>query len=456
MIPPRVGRFSVAAGLCIGLIGIVEPASAQAPYPEPPNIAGVTSVASGSLQIAYVLPTNTFSYPVTDVQVTTNNANTWTSCGTVNGLCTVGGLTNGLRYIVALRSVNSAGPSLPSLSGAGVPKVPTALDTDKTTQLPRSRVTVTAAFDAASNNLGVNAASTRVGVGTLPELKFNRNIPNKAVVERHLTVSATSDATGETKLVPGRWAWQDAKTIIYRPTGWWPGRSTITIASDLDATNLGLSGGATLIGGSTLGTTYTFKTARALVGRVDGKSDVMNVYIDNEKVKSFKISLGGPDWRTRNGVKVINIQKEAAKTYTSQALGLTAPEDQYSLDAKWNTRLTPSGEFMHAAPWATSRLGRYNGSHGCTNMHEADAKWIFDNTIPGDVFIYTNTLGETAQPGNGSGGLWNVPWASWTSKSALGALPIAPVTPAPSVSPIPTPTPSNSATPSSSPSTFSI
>jgi lipoprotein-anchoring transpeptidase ErfK/SrfK len=442
-------------GICLGLVGVAGPALAQAPYPDPPNIAGVTSPSSGSLQIAYVLPTNTFSYPVTDVEVTTNGANTWSSCGTVDGLCVVGGLTNGLRYLVALRSVNSAGPSQASVNGSGVPKIPAAQNTDKITKLPRSRITVTAAFNAASNNLGVNGAVTRLGVGALPELKFNRDIPNKAVVERHLTVSAMSDVTGETQIIPGRWAWQDARTIIFRPTGWWPGRSTISITSDLDATNLGLSGGATLIGGTTLGTSYSFKTARALVGRVDGKSHMMNVYIDNVKVKSFKISLGGPDWRTRNGVKVINTQKEPAKTYTSEALGLTAPEDQYSLDAKWNTRLTPSGEFMHAALWATSRLGRYNGSHGCTNMNEKDAKWIFDNTIPGDVFIYTNTLGEIAQPGNGSGGLWNIPWASWVRKSALGGLPLAPTIPAPSATPTPTSTPSTSVIPSSSPSTLS-
>ena len=458
MISPHLRRlsaaFGICVGICVGLVGIVGPALAQAPYPDPPNIAGVTSAASGSLHIAYVLPTSTFSYPVTEVQVTTNGANTWSSCGTVDGLCVVGGLTNGLRYVVALRSVNSAGPSQSSVNGSGVPKIPTAQNTDKITNLPRSRVTVTAAFNAASNNLGVNAAVTRVGVGTLPELTFSRDIPNKAVVERHLTVSATSDATGETQIVPGRWAWQDARTIIYRPTSWWPGRSTINITSDLDSTNLGLSGGSTLVGGTTLGTIYSFKTARALVGRVDGISDVMNVYIDNKKVKAFKVSLGGPNWRTRNGVKVINYQKEPAKTYTSVALGLTAPEDQYSLDAKWNTRLTPSGEFMHAAPWATSRLGRYNGSHGCTNMHEIDAKWIFDNTIPGDVFIYTNTLGETAQPGNGSGGLWNIPWASWVRKSALGGLPLVPSSPTPSISPTPTPTSSGSVVPSSSPTTL--
>jgi len=452
VLPPHFRRTSVVFGLSVGLVVVASPAFAAAPYPDPPKIAAVTTSSSGSLQIQYELPVNNFSYPVTDVQVTSNGGNTWASCGTVDGVCKVSGLTNGLKYIVALRSVNSAGPSEPSVNGSGVPKVPTAEDVDKLSNLPQSRVNVKASFNAASNNLGVDGAVTRVGIGALPELKFSRDIPNKAVVERHLTVSATSDSTGVTQVIPGRWAWQDARTIVYRPTGFWPGRSTITIASSLDSANLGVTGGSTLVGSSSLGTTYTFKTARSLVGRVDGAAHLMNVYVDGQKVKSFKISLGGPDWRTRNGVKVINTQKEPSKTYTSQALGLTAPEDQYRLDAKWNTRLTPSGEFIHSAPWATGRLGKWNGSHGCTNMFEDNAKWIFDNTIPGDVFVYTNTQGETAQPGNGSGGLWNIPWTSWVRKSALGGLPLSVPTPIPTPMPSPSGTP-NQGTPTPGPST---
>ena len=116
----------------------------------------------------------------------------------------------------------------------------------------------------------------------------------------------------------------------------------------------------------------------------------------------------------------ITTQKEPTKTYTSQSLGL-GPEEAYSLDANWNTRLTPTGEFIHTASWAYSRIGRYNGSHGCTNMYEGDARWIFEKTIPGDVVEYTNTGGSTVQSWNGAGGLWNIPWDQWLKKSALGS-----------------------------------
>ena len=53
-------------------------------------------------------------------------------------------------------------------------------------------------------------------------------------------------------------------------------------------------------------------------------------------------------------------------------------------------------------------------------MFEADAKWIYDKTIPGDVVLYENTGGTTVQSWNGAGGLWNIPWDQWLKKSALG------------------------------------
>ncbi len=455
MLPPLSRRLGLASALALGLVAVALPAQAAAPFPDAPSIASVTSVGSGSLQISYVLPLNANVPPITEVQVTSNGGNTWSACGMTLGVCVVSGLTQGVKYIVALRALNEAGPSQMSALGSGIPTVPIALDTDKLTKLPKARIMITGKFDGAANGLGVDAAGTRVGIGTIPQLTFSRDIPSKAVVERHLTVSATSDATGATQIVPGAWAWQSNRSVMFRPTGFWPGHSTITITSSLNSANLGVSGGSTLVGTSSLGTTYSFKTARSFIGRVNGSSDLMSVYVDGVKVKTFKISLGGPDWRTRNGVKVVSTQKEPFKTYTSASLGITDPNQQYSLDARWNTRMTPSGEFIHAAPWATGRLGKYNGSHGCTNMFENDAKWIFDNTIPGDVFIYTNTLGNLAEPGNGAGGLWNVAWTSWLKKSALNSHTVTPSMPPPVPVPTTVPSPTPTAVPSPTPTTVS-
>ncbi len=292
----------------------------------------------------------------------------------------------------------------------------------------------------------MNGATARLGVGTLPKLRFSQPITNKAAVERHLAVTVTNDRTGVTMPANGAWGWLDDRTVVYRPASFWPGRSTIRITSTLDNAVLGRSGRSAVVGSKGLGREYVFRTARALVARVDGAKAVMKVYVDGTVNQVFRVSLGGKGWETTKGVKVISTAKEPKHTYTSAALQLTAPDDTtnpdfYELkDVPWNTRLTPSGEFMHAAPWAYGRLGRYNGSHGCTNMRIEDAKWIFDHTVPGDVAVYTNTGGQTVSPGNGPGGLWNIPWSDWLKKSALrsvtGSVDTTTVTPPPATAPV--------------------
>lgn len=297
---------------------------------------------------------------------------------------------------------------------------PSPSDPAKPAVLPARRAWVRASLDAAGNLPGIDAATTRLGVGTLPFLRFTRAIPDKAAVERHLMVVARDDATGREHFVAGAWGWIGDRTVVFRPRTYWPGRSTITITSDLDRTVLGVQpDGTAVVGSPSLARTWVFRTARKLVARVDGERKRMTVSVDGKIRKRFGVSLGTTDWETRNGVKVIGDGKLADKTYTSEALGITDPEEQYSLDAKWNTRLTPTGEFIHTATWAYGRIGRWNGSHGCTNMFEQDAKWIYDNTVPGDPVVYVRTGGSMMEPWNGPGGLWNIPWESWLMRSAL-------------------------------------
>jgi len=277
---------------------------------------------------------------------------------------------------------------------------------------------VTATFEAAGNGLGVSGSRVKLGVGTLPRLRFSKNITNKAAVERHLQVAATTPS-GRTVNVPGSWGWISDQTVVFRPKNYWPGNSTIRITSTVNDTVLGKSGKKYLVGSKALRKTYVFRTDRSLIATVNGAKKTMTVHVNGKKRKNFKVSLGKSGWETRNGAKVISTDKEDYKVYRSESLGLDPEVEFYELPSKWNTRLTPSGEFLHTASWAYGRLGRYNGSHGCTNMFEQDAKWIFDNTIPGDVVNYIQTGGDVVEPWNGPGGLWNIPWNRWLKKSAL-------------------------------------
>jgi lipoprotein-anchoring transpeptidase ErfK/SrfK len=391
--------------------------------PGAPTITKVTGgLSSGQLQVAYLPPASPGSSAVVRYDVSVDRGLNWWPCAGVAGTCTLTNLTNGSTYYVSLRAANSTGPGPASLAVTGVPSIPPGSDPAKPTKLPKPRAWVNASFDAASNKLGVDGSEVRLGVGTLPKLTFTRAIPDKAVVETHLTVKALLQ-DGRVRKVKGAWGWLNDRTVVFRPQNYWPGHATITVASTLDRAVMGKSGGKFVVGSGNLATTYTFRTARKLIAKVDGSTDQMKVYVDGKKVKTFGVSLGKADWETRKGVKVISVQKEPTHTYTSTALNLDpSQEAPYELkDIPWNTRLTPTGEFIHSAPWAYGRIGRYNGSHGCTNMFESDAKWIYDKTIPGDVVLYVNTGGDPVQSWNGAGGLWNIPWADWLKKSALGS-----------------------------------
>lgn len=386
--------------------------------PAAPEITAVTNgPGSGELSIAYAL-----AGPAAAVDVSFDAGGHWYRCVGPVGTCPLANLAVGREYSIVLRAVDEAGEaSAVSAPLTATPSVGASDDPDKPAQLPLPVLWVGAAFTAASNNIGVSGASAPVGVGALPRLHFNQDITSKAAVERHLKVTAT-DPTGTQSLVPGAWGWLDDRTVVYRPQDFWPGDSTISITSTMNRAVLGKKGQNTLVGGPSLDKTWTFRTARRLIARVDGEQHTMTVHINGKRVKVFKISLGRPGWSTSSGVKVITTDKMPTHTYTSEALGISDPNDQYVLEGvRWNTRVTPSGEFIHSAPWAYGRLGRWNGSHGCTNMFESDAKWIYDNTMPGDVVVYQNTGGPLVSRGNGPGGLWSIPWDEWLTMSALGS-----------------------------------
>ena len=386
------------------------------PPPQTPRVLDVV-VGDSSLVIAYE--------PVTaEEENLTYQASpdgySWFDCPDASGTCGLVSLTNGRRYEPQLRAVGIGGPSTAAAVPAAVPTLAPGSDPDKPAKLPRPRTRVTAKFDAAGNGLGVNGARTKLGVGTLPKLTFSRAIPNKRGVETHLVVTAT-DEDGRSTEVQGAWGWTSDRTAVFRPKDYWPANATIDITSTLDDAVLGKSRGKYLVGSTKLARTYSFETDRSLIAEVDGKTKRMKVFIDGKRKKNFPVSLGKSGWETRNGAKVISTAKEPFKVYRSGSLGLDPETEFYELDAKWNTRLTPTGEFLHTATWAYGRLGRYNGSHGCTNMLESDAKWIFDNTIPGDVVTFRNTGGDRMESWNGPGGLWNIPWSKWLKKSAVAS-----------------------------------
>jgi lipoprotein-anchoring transpeptidase ErfK/SrfK len=86
----------------------------------------------------------------------------------------------------------------------------------------------------------------------------------------------------------------------------------------------------------------------------------------------------------------------------SRTWGLTGT-GAYRTTVKWATRISSSGEFVHAAPWSVYAQGNSNVSHGCVNVSEANAKWFYDTFGYGDPVIIKNTSGPRLKSYDGYG-----------------------------------------------------
>lgn len=252
--------------------------------------------------------------------------------------------------------------------------------------------------------------SDRYGVGQLVTVKFSRDIVDRAAAERGLAVQS------EVTLPRGSWAWMDDHTVVYRPRAFWPGDSRITFTVDLAGVNLGTTEEGTLIGSRGANRVHLLQTSRSFLIRIKDRKHRLSVEVDGKTVKSFPVSLGKRGWETLAGTKILTGEK-----YVKLRMVGNFPKR----DAKWDViapysiRLTPNGEFIHGAPWAKNRMGKWNGSHGCTNMFIRDAKWLYQRVRPGDPVVTTGT-GKQMPPTLGiPGAYWNYPWREWRKFSAL-------------------------------------
>lgn len=256
----------------------------------------------------------------------------------------------------------------------------------------------------------VSPSPETYGIGIVVRITFDHDVP----VAARDAVTAKIQVTSSKPLGTAAWAWSDARTAVYRPKEFWPGHASVTISASPTYDVVGHEDGRDLRWGGSA--SQAFRTGAAQIITVNGQTDQATVVRDGTTIRSMPVSLGMPGWETRSGIKVL-MEKYEVKHMTSDSIGA---EDEYALDVPYAIRLTNSGEFIHAAPWAEGRLGRYNGSHGCTNLSMADAAWLYDNHLYGDPVVTVGTS-RAMESGNGAGGVWNVPWRTWRAGRASTA-----------------------------------
>ncbi|MEV6110545.1 Ig-like domain-containing protein [Streptomyces sp. NPDC051940] len=248
------------------------------------------------------------------------------------------------------------------------------------------------------------------GVGQPLTVKLSQPVKNKeqrAVVERGLKVVSTPK-------VQGAWYWVDDKELHYRPKEYWPAHSKVTLSSNLEGIKVrkGLYAGKTA--------PLNLAIGAKVVAVTDAGSHQMSFYRDDKLVNEIPVTTGKPGFETRNGKKVI-LEQDYYVRMTGASIGVAGTSEDYNMDVYWATRVTWSGEYVHAAPWSVGSQGYANVSHGCTGMSTGNAQWFFENVRPGDIVQVVNSYGEDMDPfGNGFGD-WNVSWKKWREGSVLTA-----------------------------------
>ncbi|MFI0809957.1 L,D-transpeptidase [Streptomyces echinatus] len=247
------------------------------------------------------------------------------------------------------------------------------------------------------------------GVGQPVTAQLDQEIKDKAqraVVERALRVDSVP-------AVQGSWYWVSAKELHYRPKDYWPAHATVQVHSNLDGVRIS----DRLWGGKSKALKLTIGDRIEVV--TDAAAHQLTYYKNGQQVEQIPVTTGKSGFETRNGVKVV-LEKQYFVRMRGTTVGIAeGSSDSYDLPVYYATRVTWSGEYVHAAPWSVGSQGYENVSHGCTGMSTSNAEWFFDNIRAGDIVKVVNSNGAAMEPfGNGFGD-WNVDWAKWRKGSSL-------------------------------------
>jgi lipoprotein-anchoring transpeptidase ErfK/SrfK len=241
-----------------------------------------------------------------------------------------------------------------------------------------------------ANALNTLKTGGTYGMGQPVIVAFGHAVSNKAAAEKAIVVETTP-------AVEGRFYWVSGSIVHWRPAKYWAKGTTIKVRVKTFGVNLG--GG---VYGAADRETH-FSIGRSLLAVCDNNTHRTKVYIDGKMVRDLACSTGrGGYTKGANGQQIhfwtqegphVVLSKEKTHTMSSASYGLTDPKNPYYYApevVQLCTRITYSGEFLHAAPWNHS-LGRANISHGCINLSVSDAQWVYDNLIVGDVVDVRNS-----------------------------------------------------------------
>ena len=215
----------------------------------------------------------------------------------------------------------------------------------------------------------------------------------------------------------GVWHWFSDNEVHYRPKEYWQAGTKLSVR---------LATGGLPMGNNAYGNkdiTINAAIGQKIVLTTDDTTHQMTVTQNDQVIKTIPVSLGKASTPSSSGAMVI-MDKNKSELFKS-----TDPSDPYEQTVYYTQRTTVGGEYIHAAPWSEGDQGKRNVSHGCTNVSQANAIWLYNLTQIGDPYVVKGTP-RKLQWGNGWTD-WDKSWEEYVKGSALPA----PVEPAPSQAP---------------------
>lgn len=280
-------------------------------------------------------------------------------------------------------------------------------------------------LDAKSKNAKLNASFTTetpaaqtnaalspldgstVGVGQSISFQFDTPIQDRQAVQDLISIETTPK-------VEGAFYWLSAQALRWRPENYWKPGTEVHVKADLYGRDLG--GG--VYGQFDREAKFTIGDDMRAV--VDDATKTMTFFKNGKVVQTMPVSNGrdGGRWATPNGIYQVGDMYESL-TMDSETFGYSLADGGYNTDVNYATQLSYSGIYIHGAPWSEWAQGNTNTSHGCVNVSDANAQWVYNNMKRGDIVRIKNTSGGQMS-GNDGLGDWNIDWDTWKAGNANG------------------------------------
>lgn len=252
-----------------------------------------------------------------------------------------------------------------------------------------------------------------VGVGEPIVIQFDHPVASRKAVEQSLVLKTSTPVTGA-------WSWFGSQEVDFRPQSYWPAHSRVRLTFHSDG--LRATDGAYATQNLRLG----FTIGPRQITIVNTKTYRLKYYLDGKLLWNWPESSGmheinpvtGNWFDTEDGTFLV-LYKKNPEIMSSASFGIkSGPFSFPKIPVYYSVKFTPSGNYVHSAPWSVAEQGYANVSHGCVNLSPERAALYYARAQPGDIVVIKNSPVK-ATPQDITD--WMYSWHQWLRQSKLGS-----------------------------------